>query len=170
VPDTIRSLLSWLRDVGKWWWAVVVGLALGGVSLVATIRQLHRDLLCAVVAVLTVALAGSFVAYNRERQRRLSLEKQPREVAPPGGGVPAVPPIEYQVNALRQVIGKLAETLTEFDYTSLDAVLKNYQRTGTDPVYEPLRPFSCQAGLAQLVELREIEGSPWRWKIVAGRR
>lgn len=119
---------------------------------------------------LAVALAGSFVAYHRERQRRLSLENQPREVPPPGGGVPAVPPIEYQVNALRQVISKLAETLTEFDYTSLDAVLKNHQRTGTDPVYEPLHPPSCQAGLARLVELREIEGAPWQWKIVTGRR
>jgi hypothetical protein len=143
-----------------------VGLALGGLSLVAAFRQLHRDL----PWVMAVALAGSFVAYYRERQRRLSSANQPREVPPPGGGVPHLAPVKYQVNALRQVITKLAETLTEFDYTSLNAVLKNYQRTGTDSVYEPLHPSSCDAGLAQLVELGEIEGSPWRWKIAKGRR
>lgn len=69
------------------------------------------------------------------------------------------------MRALRQVIAKLSETLTEFDYLSLDAVLKNYQQTGTDPVYEPLHAAACEPGLAELVELGELEGQPWRCKI-----
>jgi hypothetical protein len=74
-------------------------------------------------------------------------------------------PVDYQVKALRQVIAKLSETLGEFGYSSLDAVLQNLQRTGTDPVYEPLHAITCQEGLAKLVELGEIEGSPWSWRI-----
>ncbi len=88
------------------------------------------------------------------------------EVPPPGGAVPHRAPVEYQVNALRQIIAKISETMTEFDFTSLDAMLKNHPRTGTDPVYEPLHAINCQEGLARLTELREIEGSGWRWKII----
>lgn len=91
----------------------------------------------------------------------------PAEVPPPGGGIPHVAPVDYQVSALRQVIAKLGETVSEFGYSSLKAVLQNHQRTGTDPVYEPLHPITCQEGLARLVELGEIEGSPWSWRIAA---
>lgn len=154
--------------MGKWWWAVVVGLVLGGVALVQVIKQLHRYLPWVLVAALGVALVGSFLAYHRERQRRTAAQAaaQVREVPPPGGGIPHVAPVDYQVRALRQIIAKLSETLSEFDYSSLDAVLKNYQRSGTDPVYEPLHAAACQPGLAQLVELGELEGQPWRWKII----
>jgi hypothetical protein len=168
VGDVLRSFAEWLRAVGKWWWAAVVGLALGGVALAQAVEQLHLYLPWVLVVALAVALVGSFFAYHGERQRRITAQTAApvREVAPPGGAAPHVAPVDYQVRALRQIIAKLSETLTEFDYTSLDAVLMNHQRTGTDAVYEPLHPMACQAGLARLVELGELEGAPWRWKII----
>lgn len=60
VGDVMRSFAAWLRDVGNWWWAAVVGLMLGGVALVQTIQQLHRYLPWVLVAALGVALVGSF--------------------------------------------------------------------------------------------------------------
>jgi hypothetical protein len=77
--------------------------------------------------------------------------------ARPGGGTPHVPPVGYQVTALRQIIAKISETMTEFTFPSLRAVLLNYPRTGTDPVYDPLGPSSCTEGLARLTGLGEIE-------------
>jgi hypothetical protein len=47
------------------------------------------------------------------------------EVAPPGGGIPHIAPVGYQLYALRQVIHKLSETMTSFDYGNLEAVLLN---------------------------------------------
>jgi len=47
--------------------------------------------------------------------------------------------------------------MTEFTFPSLRAVLLNYPRTGTDPVYDPLGPSSCTEGLARLTGLGEIE-------------
>jgi hypothetical protein len=133
VRDALRSFTAWLRDVGNWWWAVVVGLVLGGVALVQTIKQLHRYLAWVLVAALGVALVDSFLAYHRERQRRIAAQTSPqvREVPPPGGGIPYVAPVDYQVRALRQIIAKLSDIVTDFDYTGLDAILKNYQRSGT---------------------------------------
>ena len=59
-------------------------------------------------------------------------------------------------SALRQVISKLNETMTEFGYPNLEGILLNYQRSGTDPVYEPLRATMVDKGIAELTRLGEI--------------
>lgn len=166
--ETLNSLIQWAREVGGWWWTAVVGVTLGGVALLGFVQQLHQYLLWVLVAALVIALAASFLAYHRERQKCVATPAARAEIPPPGGGVPHVAPVEYQVNALRQVIAKLAGTLTEFDYLSLDAVLKNHPRTGTDPLYEPLHASACEMGLARLAQLGDIEGSLWHWKIIRG--
>ena len=160
----MTSLTQWAQEVSKWWWAVVVGVILGGESLSVFIHQLHRYILWILVAALAIALTGSLLAYHRLRLVELS---ETARHTPPGGGVPHIPPVDYQVTALRQIIAKINETMTEVTYSSLQAMLLNHPRIGTDPVYEPLHPFSCEAGLSRLTEQRQIEKlGHWRWKII----
>ncbi len=160
----VTSLTRWAQEVGKWWWAVVVGVILGGESLAVFIHQLHRYIPWVLVAALAIALTGSLLAYHRLRLAELS---ETARHTPPGGGTPLIPPIDYQVGALRQIITKISETMTEVSFSSLGAMLRNHPRTGTDPVYEPLHPSSCQDGLAKLTELGELEQLDlWHWKII----
>jgi hypothetical protein len=164
--EFFTSLGQWVREVGKWWWALVVGVVLGGIGLVAFIDQFRRHWYWLAIVALVIALAGSVRAYHRLRLAACAAPSPLREVPPPGGGAPHVPPLDYQVNALRQIIAKLSETTTEFGYQDLDSMLKNLQRTGTDSVYEPLNFVACMESLAHLAKLGEItEIDNWRWRI-----
>lgn len=87
---------------------------------------------------------------------------------PPGGGIPIVPPLRYQVIQLRQAIAKLAETgaFDMFTEWELHQIMLNHPRTGTDPVYEPLHAGSCRSGLMALVQLGELEEvSPMHYRV-----
>lgn len=160
------SLTQWAREVGTWWWAVVVGVFLGGEGLALFIVQLHRFIPWVITAALAVALTGSLLAYHRLRIAALTATAARH--TPPGGGTPHQPPLDYQVTALRQVIPKISETMTDVTFLSLQAILLNHPRAGTDPIYEPLHPISCQAGLARLTELGELQQlDNWHWKIIA---
>jgi hypothetical protein len=94
--------------------------------------------------------------------------------APVGGGIPLKAPIEYQVRALRQIVGKIGERYEEFDHLMLDEVMKNHPRKRMDPVYEPLQAMTVFEGLAELVRRGElIDLGHWHWRIPArgaGRR
>jgi hypothetical protein len=72
------------------------------------------------------------------------------------GGSPMLAPTEYQVRALRQVVAKIAETSDSFDNQVLNAALLNLPRKHMDPIYEPLYPTSCRAGLNELVKRGEL--------------
>jgi hypothetical protein len=158
--------VEWTQAVSKWWWAAATFL-LTGEALVLFIDQFHHFTLWIVIIALEIALLGSFVAYRKLKLRMTALDAPAAQHIPPGGGAPAVPPVEYQVAALRQIIAKISETMTEVTFSSLSAMLLNQQRTGTDPVYEPLGPFSCQAGLNRLTELGELKKvDEWHWTIV----
>jgi hypothetical protein len=164
--ELMTSIGQWAREVGKWWWGLVVGVVLGCVALVAFIDQFHRYWYWLVIVGVTIALAGSVRAYHRLRLATYAALLPRREIPPPGGGTPHVAPVEYQVNALRQIIAKLSQTMTDFGVQNLDNMLKNHQRTGTDGVYEPLHFIACEDGLARLAELGEITKiGNWRWRI-----
>lgn len=78
--------------------------------------------------------------------------------------VPLVPPVTYQVAALKQAIPAIAEAYTEFDVMMLNSVLGLMHRP-TNPIFEPLRGSSCVEGLAKLVQdgtLVQIEPTTWR--------
>jgi hypothetical protein len=165
VQEPLATFAEWTQAVSKGWWAAL-GVLLTGEALALFIVQFQHFILWIFIAALDIALGASFVAY-----RKLKLTTSPASTAvqhiPPGGGAPAIPPVEYQVTALRQIVAKIAETTPEVTFSSLRAVLLNHPRTGTDPVYEPLGPFSCQAGLERLAKLGELEKvADWRWKIV----
>ncbi len=87
---------------------------------------------------------------------------------PPGGGVPFVSPVHYQVRAIRQVVSAIEPSTRTFGHLELEAAFKNVQRRGTIPVYEPLRGVLVDEGLERLVELGELErvdlshGQTWR--------
>ncbi len=67
---------------------------------------------------------------------------------------------------LRQVLKEIAATGSEVDYSTLDSVLRNMSRSGTNPIYEPLHPFTCQEGLAHLVKRGDlVPTGNWRWRI-----
>ena len=136
--------MEWTQAVSKWWWAAI-SVLLTGEALALFVGQFRHFILWIVIAALEIALMGSFVAYRNLRLRMTSLSATPVPHIPPGGGAPAVPPVDYQVAALRQIVAKISETMTEVTFSSLQAMLLNHPRTGTDPVYEPLGPFSCQA-------------------------
>ena len=141
----------------------VIGLAstlAGVVTLAVTAHQHWAWLAIGGMALIMVGVAWTA---RDEHQRRIALENATHK--PPGGGLPVYPPVEYQVDALRQVIPRLAEAgLTEFGYRELEETLKNLPRQGTDPLFEPLRSYD--EGLERMVELGElekIEGGGWRF-------
>jgi hypothetical protein len=107
---------------------------------------------------------------HEEYNRRIAAEARPHQ--PPGGGQPLHPPLDYQVNALRQVIVRLGVTTDRFGLNGVYNVLQKLQRHGTDPLYEPLSASACREGLARLVELGELEVigktevGPHSWRIV----
>jgi hypothetical protein len=164
-------LRAWGTDVGnRAWWLIGVVVAVDGL-VTGIIEPLRAYYILAFTIALGILLVCSLLAYRRLHIRstlRISdLENQinrqkggtpRREVQPPGGGLPFAPPVEYQVNALRQLITKFEEMgLEYFNYKFIDSMIKNYQREGTDPVYEPLHPASLDEGIRRLVELNEIE-------------
>jgi hypothetical protein len=162
VTEITPSLTEWLQQVGKWWWGVIAGAAL-----VSLVNQFHRYWPWIIVAALAIALVGSFLAYHRLRLASRSVIQTRQEVLPPGGGTPRLAPTEYQAKAMRQIVAKLSETTTEFGYSDVNAMLLNYARTGTDPVYEPLHAISAKEGLDRLSALGEItELGNWRWRII----
>ena len=69
-PDWEEASRQWVQDVGRIWWFVVVGLGVAG--LVADIYDLRRHVLLILVVVEAVVIVGSFLAYQREYQRRTS--------------------------------------------------------------------------------------------------
>ncbi len=166
VREVLTVFTEWTRAVSRWWWAAL-SVLLTGEALALFVGQFRHFILWIVIVALEIALMGSFVAYRNLRLRTTSLAAPPVPHIPPGGGAPAVPPVDYQVAALRQIVAKMSETMIEVTFSSLQAMLLNHPRTGTDPVYEPLGPFSCQTGLDRLMELGELEKvDEWRWKIV----
>jgi hypothetical protein len=172
LPSFLRS---WLRDVGGRAWIALATLV-AVVGLIQLWSPLHKHLSWLALAV--VALAGiailSVIAYKGTLDRiselrsevaslnaRIQdLEGQPArsEVPPPGGGIPFIPTVDHQVDALCQVIAKLQEMgQTAFGYSAIENVLKDHQRRGTDRVFEPLAALSCSGGIKRLLELGEIE-------------
>jgi len=67
-----RSLRPWAHDVGRWWIAVAVTFVGAIITLVAEWHAVQNHIPWAVVAVLVVLLLGSYLAYDKERSRRLS--------------------------------------------------------------------------------------------------
>jgi hypothetical protein len=166
VRDGLDSFVDWTRAVSKWWWGAI-SVLLTGEALVLFIGQSRHFILWVMIAALEIALMGSFVAYRNLRSRTALLAATSAAHLPPGGGAPAIPPVDYQVAALRQIVAKISETMTEVGFSTLQAVLLNHPRSGTDPVYEPLSPFSCRDGLDRLTELGELKQvDDWRWIIV----
>ncbi len=158
--------MEWTQAVSKWWWAAV-SVLLTGEALALFIIQFQHFILWIFIVALEIGLIASFVAYRKLKLRTTSLAETAGPHIPPGGGAPAVPPVDYQVAALRQIVAKISETMPDVTFSSLRAVLLKQPRTGIDPVYEPLGPFSCRAGLDRLTELGELEKvDEWRWKIV----
>jgi len=160
------SLWAWSKDVGKWWWSLA-GAALVVLSLYALVHQSRRHLGWLVAAACVLLLIASFVAYHKERGRRLGATSAPH--TPPGGGVPLYPPVEYQVEALRQCVRAFRDAgpnFAEFGRSELHSMFQNLPRTGTNPVYEPMHGVSTTEGLARLVELGElVVVKPGTWKI-----
>jgi hypothetical protein len=184
MPDRLRfwgrALKRGVSSLNTWagWFGLIV-LALGVAAGIAVPLVFHvTPWVTAVIllaAVVVVLLEGSYLEWkdidSRRRAAELALDATTAsrpEVAPPGGAPPHAATTDYQINALRQIIAKMSETMTEFRFQNLQAMLQNYQRTGTDPVYEPLTPFTCEDGLTRLAELDEIEKvGPWHWRIIA---
>lgn len=156
---------AWVGDVGKWWWTAVVVIFLGIWALVHFVTEFRKHLGWVVCAFLIVLLGASIAAYAKERRRRLTGSAQVHQ--PPGGGLPHLAPVEYQVTALRQLIAELSETLDEFGFMNLNAAFKNVPRTGTKGLYEPMSIGTCDAGLKRLVELGElVPVGQKKWRIV----
>ena len=127
---------------------VIIG-ALGAGLMVAGLTAQWHALPRLIVLLVGLALLA-FALFHGRSQRT-------GEVLPPGGGIPLVPPIDYQVNVLRQVIARTSESTPQFDLITLQAVTKNLPRTGTDPIYEPLDPLSCEEGFQVLIDSGELE-------------
>jgi hypothetical protein len=107
---------------------------------------------------LLAIIISMYLVLREEHAARIKAESERTEVRPPGHRVAFMAPVEYQVNALRQVIAKMTEAgMTEFEYFDLDLMVQKLPRTGTDEVYEPLRGPSCDAGLNQLIALGELQ-------------
>jgi hypothetical protein len=156
--------MSWLGGVAQRWLALV-----GAVSTLAGIVALaaeagHNWAWLAIGGLLLLVLSVGWTARD-EHALRLRAEKVTHQ--PPGGGIPLHAPTEYQVDALRQVVPRLAEAMDTFGFWELNETLKNLPRRNVDPVYEPLS--YCDEGLARLVELGELEslGSN-SWRIIKG--
>ena len=166
VREPLASFMEWTQAVSRWWWAAV-SVLLTGEALALFIIQFQHFILWIFIVALEIGLMASFVAYRKLKLRTTSLAATAVPHTPSWGGAPAVPPVDYQVAALRQIVAKISETMPEVTFSNLRAVLLNQPRMGTDPVYEPLGPFSCRAGLERLTELGELEKvDEWRWKIV----
>jgi len=136
---TLAGIGALVSEAGRQWaWLAIGGLALLVVSLGWTARDEH--------------------------QHRVAAEDLPHR--PPGDGIPLYAPVDYQVNALRQVLPRVAETISPFGYWEVEETLKNMPRRGVDPVYEPLR--TVDEGLKRMVELGELEtvGKGGRWRFV----
>jgi hypothetical protein len=156
--------MSWLGGVAQRWLALVgtVSTLAGIVALVADAGRNWAWL--AIAGLLLLVLSVGWTARD-EHQRRVVAEGAKHQ--PPGGGIPLHAPTEYQVNALRQVLPRLAEAMDTFGFWELNETLKNLPRSNVDPVYEPLS--YCDEGLARLVELGELEApQPGSWRIVKG--
>jgi hypothetical protein len=121
---------------------------------VITLFGHHRLTWLVITGLAVLAAVFALIAYD-EHRRRLNAETRLHQ--PPGGGLPLLAPVEYQVTALRQVIARVTETRDEIDLGTIAEVLKNLPRTGTDTIYEPLGWGGCGPGLAHLVELGELE-------------
>jgi len=139
---TIAGIAALASEAGREWaWLAIGGLALLVVSLAWTARDEYR--------------------------RRVAAETATHQ--PPGGGLPVSPPVEYQVDALRQVIPRMAGAgLSEFGYWELREVFKNLPAAGhRSPVRADHR--IRHEGLARLVELGQLEASGnGRWRVPTG--
>jgi len=152
--------MSWLEGTVQRWVALVglVGTAIGVVTFAVTEHLPWAWL--ALAGMLLLAASFAWTASD-EYKKRLAAERTTHQ--PPGGGVPLSAPVEYQANALRQIIVRMAESMDQFGRYELDQTLRNLPRRGVDPAYEPLREYD--GGLARLVELGELEAlhaNAWR--------
>ncbi len=140
---TAVSVVGFAVSEWRWWaWIAIGGLALLVISLAWTLRDTLGAL----------------------KRAETSLATTPHR--PPGGGTPLVPPVEYQVDALRHAVASISKSQLTFDIRELSEVMKNLPRTGTNPVYEPLGTVMCTGGIAMLVGLGELRslrslGGPW---------
>jgi hypothetical protein len=169
VRSTFRA---WLWDgLGRPLWALV-----SAVLSLATVYQYVRHGAHAVpwlIGLLVVLLVLSFAAFHRERTARITAQSVPAlpEVPPPGGGIPFDAPVEYQVNALRQILPVIRQhEFPTFGAMELDSLFANMRRTGTNPIYEPLQGVLVLGGLAHLVEIGELRqvGSGYQWRFPSG--
>jgi hypothetical protein len=145
--------------------ALGVGLMVGAIGACVGLLSTAHSWVLRLTPPVVMLVAGAFIVAWAWRRR-------PAAHQPPGGGQPLRPPLDYQVNALRQVIVRLGVTTDRFGLNGVYNVLQKLQRHGTDPLYEPLSPSVCREGLARLVELGELEVigktevGPHSWRIV----
>ena len=151
LPGTVRR---WLDLIG----AVLTVASI--VAFAATSRYILAWVAIGLLLTLVVSLA---LTAREEHTARVKAES--RTHPPPGGGVPLVAPVDYQVAALRQVIARISETTTGFSRSTVDGVLQNLPRSHTDPIYEPLMAGTCQQGLAWLAEHGELVDLGGSWII-----
>lgn len=85
---------------------------------------------------------------------------------PPGGGIPLAAPLDYELDALRQVVAALRKTNTrEFDFMTLREVLRKLPRKRINPLYEPL-DYVMVSALNEMVRSGELERTAkGKWKI-----
>jgi hypothetical protein len=136
----------------------------GSVCLAAYSNKLALEISGPILVVVSVALFTSIIWGWPIR----TLRSQGAEVEPPGHKVAWTAPVDYQVTALRQALAKLKQAgTTTFGLYELDVMFYKLPRRGTDPVYEPFRGINCDAGLARLVELGELNviSDGVRWEI-----
>lgn len=169
VPD---SLSEYAREVfAHWPWLLGgwLALTLGVYSVVVSHVFAVRTWIWFSVAFLAWSVAQflSFHQLRRERNDMLTATAAERvslyAVAASRGVAPRpiLAPRDYQLHALRQVLGFLrSEGFTEVDTSTLDSVLKRRERDGVQLTYEPLGAYDCQDGLAHLVETGELIDRP----------
>lgn len=107
---------------------------------------------------------------NRDLIRALDLHRHALEArnAGTGGAIPLLPPVDYQVDQLRQAIAQISDSRDDFDHQVLGSVLTNTAATreGRNPIYEPMHELACEEGLKRLVESGEIAATgSWQYQI-----
>jgi hypothetical protein len=86
---------------------------------------------------------GRKILFNRRKRSHL---RHPRKVKP------VIPPLDYQVNALNQILGTWPDVTHRRDITleELGRTLPIMDRDGINPIFEPLTLQSVSAGIEEL--------------------
>lgn len=82
----------------------------------------------------------------------------------PVGAIGFIAPVEYQRKQLLHVIKEVPPYVDTLDYTSIEGALRMPIRTGTKPIYEPLKAVTAGDGLDELVRTGYLvtEGSGFK--------